>query len=1052
LTESTAEFDAEAPTLTPREPVTTEIGKAPDKVGGYRLLHPLGQGGMGTVYEAEEISSCRRVALKLLSPEFSLSDSAVERFRQEGRLASTIAHPRCVFVLAADEDAGRPYIVMELMCGESLQDLVRKNGPLRAQEAIAKILDVIEGLQEAHRLGVIHRDVKPSNCFLEADGRVKVGDFGLAKSLLAETHLTKTGTFLGTVQFASPEQIRHDPLDQQTDVYSVAATLYYLIAGRAPFQEGDAAATLARIVSDSAPSIRIFRPEIPTGLDKVILRGLERQRERRWRTLEEFRSALLPFVPGQLSIGSMGIRAAAFAIDYFVLAVPLSFVVFVFFAWSASFQDPLQGLRPGSLLTGTVLWLLYFGASEAVWSCSVGKWLLRLRVVTQTGQTVSLSRTARRTVAFYCLLHMGSLLGAFVAFVYFPEISQSEIREKPLLMLLSLVPLAGFTVGVGLLLAPMRARNGYRGLHEFLSGTRVIRLRWPERQRSSWGHPSELPFTRTDALPAQIGAFQTQGIMRATDDESIILAADRVLGRKVWIWYRSKDKEALSGARRACTRPTRLRWLSCGTDKRAQWDAYVAPPGCSMCDLVAAEGKLQWVDARRLLAQVTEELAAASEDSTLPAFFGVQQLWVQPNGGVVLLDFVLKRPPQPKPPPSGQLSFQRKPAVAEYEPSAGHKAELAILDVMPAEAPTEAKGLLLLRQTATLLLEGQVRPAEAMEGRIRAPLPGYAAKLLRRLLSDAGYKRPEDFQADLLQSDEESNEINRARRAAYQAVAVAFLSPVLAWMLFASYATDFIGVIPYKILSWEEPTVEQLRTRAVVGFAACVSDWSLLGRLQAAIQGLDGIRLADELKRVIIHAEQEREARLRYSGWFDRHFVLAMENSFELQKDAIEAERAARPNSVIRDVRLRAQVTINSSNEFNEIRTRVFSFVAGFLACAPLVWAFWAFLFRGGLSYRIMGIALVRGDGRPASRLQCALRSLVVWAPPAALLILSLWLSVSYWSAWKPEPSHSAWMLWLSWLVWWCGVLLLIGYVALALWRPARGPHDRLVGTYLVPK
>src|SRR5207237_2489049 len=119
--------------------------------------------------------------------------------------------PRCVFVLAADEAGGRPYIVMELMPGTTLQDLVDREGPLPVEKAILKILDVIEGLQEAHRLGVVHRDVKPSNCFLDAEGRVKVGDFGLAKSLSGSAHLTKTGTVLGRPHFAAPEQVRRRP-------------------------------------------------------------------------------------------------------------------------------------------------------------------------------------------------------------------------------------------------------------------------------------------------------------------------------------------------------------------------------------------------------------------------------------------------------------------------------------------------------------------------------------------------------------------------------------------------------------------------------------------------------------------------------------------------------------------------------------------------------------------------------------------------------------------------------------------------------------------------
>ena len=276
---------------------------------------------MGRVYEAEEAATGRRVAVKLISAEYAGSPDAVERFRREGRLASGVAHPRCVFVLAADEAAGRPYIVMELMPGETLQDLVDRDGPLPPDQALVKILDVIDGLCEAHRLGVVHRDVKPSNCFLEADGRVKVGDFGLSKSLVGDAALTRTGTFLGTPLFASPEQIKSEAVGPQSDVYSVAATLYCLLTGRAPFQGGDSAATLARIVSEAPPPMRSLRPRLPAALDRVVLRGLERDPAKRWRDLDEFQAALLPFLPDRLSIGGLGVRFGAFLIDYALFAV-----------------------------------------------------------------------------------------------------------------------------------------------------------------------------------------------------------------------------------------------------------------------------------------------------------------------------------------------------------------------------------------------------------------------------------------------------------------------------------------------------------------------------------------------------------------------------------------------------------------------------------------------------------------------------------------------------------------------------------------------------------
>ncbi|MFQ3593189.1 MAG: serine/threonine-protein kinase, partial [Gemmataceae bacterium] len=217
----------------------------PERIGGYRLLKLLGSGGMGSVFEAQDDQG-RHVALKLIRPEFLDSPEAVERFRREGRLASLVIHPRCVFVLGADEEAGRPYIVMELMPGRTLSDVVTAQGPLPVSQAVRYIIDIIEGLQEAHANGMIHRDVKPSNCFLDAEGRVKIGDFGLAKAISGREELTRSGAFLGTFLYASPEQIRNDKVDHLTDVYSVCATLYHLLTGRAPFEDSDPAAALAR--------------------------------------------------------------------------------------------------------------------------------------------------------------------------------------------------------------------------------------------------------------------------------------------------------------------------------------------------------------------------------------------------------------------------------------------------------------------------------------------------------------------------------------------------------------------------------------------------------------------------------------------------------------------------------------------------------------------------------------------------------------------------------------------------------------------------------------
>ena len=270
----------------------------PERIAGYRLIRKLGSGGMGTVFEAEDEVHSRRVAIKLISSESLASGEALERFRQEGRLASAVTHPRCVFVLAVDEHQGHPYIVMELMPGTTLQNLVEKQGPLEPADAIAKIMDVMEGLRQFHKLGLIHRDVKPSNCFLEKEGRVKIGDFGLSKSLDGGLDLTRTGTFIGTPLYASPEQIKRDEVDERTDVYSVAATLYYLLTGRPPVRAKDAAEALARIASEPAPPLRGLRPEISPRSRPSSTAAWSATRRGDGGTCRSSTTPSCPFVPG----------------------------------------------------------------------------------------------------------------------------------------------------------------------------------------------------------------------------------------------------------------------------------------------------------------------------------------------------------------------------------------------------------------------------------------------------------------------------------------------------------------------------------------------------------------------------------------------------------------------------------------------------------------------------------------------------------------------------------------------------------------------------------
>src|SRR6185503_19379064 len=198
--------------------------------GPYHIGRLLGRGGMGEVYEAESLETGRRLALKLLRSRLEKADDGA-RFLREGQLAASISHPHTVYIFGSEEIEGLPVISMELLPGGTLKERVAANGPMPPEEALAAVMDIIGGLDAAQAAGVLHRDIKPSNCFIDGDGAVKVGDFGLSISTLArDVHQElETGAFQGTPQFAPPEQLRGEPLDIRADIYAVGATLYYLL-------------------------------------------------------------------------------------------------------------------------------------------------------------------------------------------------------------------------------------------------------------------------------------------------------------------------------------------------------------------------------------------------------------------------------------------------------------------------------------------------------------------------------------------------------------------------------------------------------------------------------------------------------------------------------------------------------------------------------------------------------------------------------------------------------------------------------------------------------
>ena len=252
--------------------------------GRYRIIRKLGSGGMANVYLAEDQELGRRVAIKILNDRHANDDQFVERFRREAKNAAGLSHPNIVSIYDRGEAEGTYYIAMEFLDGRSLKELIVGRGPAPVNVAIDYTRKILDALRFAHRNGIVHRDIKPHNVIVDAEGRVKVTDFGIARA--GASQMTEVGSIIGTAQYLSPEQAKGAPVDQTSDLYSVGIVLYELLTGKVPFS-GDSPVEIAMKHISAVPEPpSAHRPDVPEDLDLIVLRALGKTPEERYPSAE----------------------------------------------------------------------------------------------------------------------------------------------------------------------------------------------------------------------------------------------------------------------------------------------------------------------------------------------------------------------------------------------------------------------------------------------------------------------------------------------------------------------------------------------------------------------------------------------------------------------------------------------------------------------------------------------------------------------------------------------------------------------------------------------
>jgi serine/threonine protein kinase len=680
------------------------------RFGPYVIVRPLGKGGMGQVYEADELESGRRVAIKILSRGIG-DDEELERFLREGQLAASLSHSNCVYVFGTSEVQGFPVIAMELVPEGTLKDRV-SGSSMAMSAAVDAILQVVSGLEAAASIGILHRDVKPSNCFVHRNGRVLVGDFGL--SVAASAHAADgraSGTILGTPGFASPEQLRGDALDIRSDIYSVGATLFYLLTGRAPFDDRSTTSLIARVATEPPPSLDEVRPELPRKLAQIVARCLAKAPAERFATYATLRAALEPFGSARVVPAPLWRRAAAGVIDNYLTSLPIVPAVRLLSLQPLSPSHPLDALAASTVLVASRV--IYYGLLEGTWGAGLGKAMMGLRVVDAEQVTPGVPRAAFRALLFAILLGMIE-----------QAISQPILRRVPEISIgfLDSVTTVGYVL---VLFCTARPSNGWAALHDRFSGTRVVRRRVRVEARTA-GEGAPSAETVPPAGNVRVGPYLLPpGTQPSVDAPRLVPGYDDRLRRRVWIQLLPAGTPPLDASRRDLDRSGRTRWLAGRRDAHECWDAYEAIDGRPLRDVASVPQR--WSRVRHWLDDLAREVAAGLADGTLPRLHP-DRVWIGRDDRARLVEWT--------DPSLGSVEAPGTSVEPTLE-SAQHLmyvvAVAALLGVPPASAQTPQPSTPLPRPARDVLL--QMRDAKFTS------LDALQTALARALISPAYFSR-----------------------------------------------------------------------------------------------------------------------------------------------------------------------------------------------------------------------------------------------------------------------------------------------------------------------